>query len=98
MELDGSRHGRDAFATPETVGGAGARRPRHHDTGDKMTTRKLAVLAAALIAVAVPAAASASHAEALSQAAVFTLTNSAAGNGIATFARNSDGTLTYAGT
>jgi len=63
-----------------------------------MTTRKLAVLAAALIAVAVPAAASASHAEALSQAAVFTLTNSAAGNGIATFARNSDGTLTYVGT
>jgi 6-phosphogluconolactonase len=63
-----------------------------------MTTRKLAVIAAALIAFAVPAAASASRTEALSQAAVFTLTNSAAGNGVATFARNTDGTLTYAGT
>jgi 6-phosphogluconolactonase (cycloisomerase 2 family) len=63
-----------------------------------MTTRKLAVLAAALVAVAVPAAASASHTEALPQAAVFTLTNSASGNGVATFARNNDGTLTYAGT
>ena len=63
-----------------------------------MTTRKLAVLATALIAFAVPAAASASHSEALSQAAVFTVTNSAAGNGVATFARNNDGSLTYAGT
>src|SRR3954449_2052979 len=63
-----------------------------------MTSRKLAVIATALIAFAVPAAASASHAEALSQAAVFTLTNSAAGNGVATFARSTDGTLTYAGT
>ena len=63
-----------------------------------MTTRKLAVFATALVAFAAPAAASASHNEALSQAAVFTLTNSAAGNGVATFARSNDGTLTYAGT
>ena len=63
-----------------------------------MTKGRLAVLAAALIAVAVPAAASASGTEALSQAAVFTLTNSATGNGVATFARSNDGTLTYAGT
>src|SRR6266550_17258 len=58
---------------------ASAGSPRHgrHD----MTKGRLAVLAAALIAVAVPAAASASGTEALSQAAVFTLTNSATGNG-----------------
>src|SRR2546421_3843669 len=75
---------------------ASAGSPRHgrHD----MTKGRLAVLAAALIAAAVPAAASASGTEALSQAPVFTLTNSAAGNGVATFARSNDGTLTYAGT
>src|SRR5437763_3416493 len=75
---------------------ASAGSPRHgrHD----MTKGRLAVLAAALIAVAVPAAASASGTEALSQAAVFTLTNSATGNGVAAFARSNDGTLTYAGT
>jgi 6-phosphogluconolactonase len=63
-----------------------------------MTTRKLAVLAAALAALAVPAAASASSTDTPLQPTVFTLTNSAAGNGVATFARSEDGTLVYAGT
>ena len=63
-----------------------------------MTRRKLAMLAAVFIAVAVPAAASASRAEALLHDAVFTLTNAASGNGVATFARNDDGTLAYVGT
>ena len=63
-----------------------------------MFKAKLAVLAAAFAAVAVPAAALADNAPALAHGAVFAITNATTGNGVATFARGVDGSLTYAGT
>src|SRR5436190_4108484 len=63
-----------------------------------MRNGKLALIAAALVAVAVPAAAAARDSESLSHNAVFTITNAAAGNGVVSFARNADGTLTYVST
>jgi 6-phosphogluconolactonase (cycloisomerase 2 family) len=60
-------------------------------------TFTLAALAAALAAFAVPAAASAASFDA-QRGAVYTLTNSAAGNGVAVFARGGDGSLTLTAT
>jgi 6-phosphogluconolactonase (cycloisomerase 2 family) len=63
-----------------------------------MKKGKLTLVAAALVAAAIPAAAAAHDSDSLSRGAVFTITNSASGNGVAAFARNADGTLTYVGT
>ena len=53
-------------------------------------TFTLAALAAALAAFAVPAVASAASTDA-ARGAVYTLTNSTAGNGVTAFARGADG-------
>jgi 6-phosphogluconolactonase (cycloisomerase 2 family) len=63
-----------------------------------MTKGKLAVIAAALVAAAIPAAAGAHDSAALAHGGVFTITNETTGNGVASFARNEDGTLTYVAT
>jgi len=63
-----------------------------------MSKGKLALLAAAFAAFAVPAAALADRAPVLAHGAVFAITNATTGNGVAMFARGVDGSLTYAGT
>jgi 6-phosphogluconolactonase len=63
-----------------------------------MKKGKLTLVAAALVAAAIPAAAAAHDSDSLSHGAVYTITNAASGNGVASFARNADGTLTYVGT
>jgi 6-phosphogluconolactonase len=60
-------------------------------------TFKLAALATALVAFAVPAAASAASSKA-ADGVVYTLTNSAGGNGVAAFSREGDGTLSLVAT
>ena len=62
-----------------------------------MRKGKLALAAAVLVAAAVPAAAGAHATDVFSHGAVFTITNATAGNAVAAFARNNDGTLTYVG-
>jgi 6-phosphogluconolactonase len=62
-----------------------------------MKNWKLVVLATALVAAAVPAAASASAGRS-APGAVYTITNAATGNAVATFVRSAAGTLTYNGT
>jgi 6-phosphogluconolactonase len=68
--------------------------------GETMTKLKLMAAAAVVLAAALPAAAAAHNARAAANLhdAVYTLTNSAAGNGVAAFARGHDGSLTYVGT
>jgi len=65
-----------------------------------MTKLKLALAVAVVLVAALPAAAvaHAAHAAADLHNAVYTITNSAAGNGVAAFARGHDGSLTYVGT
>ncbi len=60
-------------------------------------TFKLAALVTALVAFALPAAASAAHRAAAGDA-VYAITNATSGNGVATYSRAADGTLTYVGT
>jgi 6-phosphogluconolactonase (cycloisomerase 2 family) len=57
----------------------------------------LAAVIGSLVAFAVPAAASAAHRVAANNA-VYAITNSTSGNGVAAYSRAADGTLTYAGT
>jgi 6-phosphogluconolactonase len=61
-------------------------------------TFRLAALAGALVALAVPAAAASAAASKAADGVVYTLTNSAGGNGVAAFSRAADGSLAYAGT
>jgi 6-phosphogluconolactonase (cycloisomerase 2 family) len=56
----------------------------------------LAAVAAAVVAIAVPAASAAQQRDATGT--IYTLTNAAAGNGVASFARNADGALTLVAT
>ena len=61
-------------------------------------TFRLAALVAALVAFAVPAAVATAASSAAADGTVYTLTNSATGNGVAAFSRGADGTLTSAAT
>jgi len=61
-------------------------------------TFKLAALVTALVAFAVPAAVATAASSDGASGTVYTLTNSAAGNGVAAFSRAADGTLTLAAT
>ena len=61
-------------------------------------TLKLAALVTALAAFALPAAAASAAQSAAAGDAVYAITNATSGNGVATYARSADGTLSYAGT
>ncbi len=61
-------------------------------------TLKLAALVTALAAFAVPAAAASAAQPAAAGDAVYAITNATSGNGVATYARGADGTLSYVGT